>query len=43
MPSQLLSEWEQARESEEENKYLEIFKKIEEEFHLDGIQKVLWK
>ncbi len=43
MPSQLLGEWEQARESKEEKKYLEIFKKIEEEFHLDEIQKVLWK
>ncbi len=43
VPSQLLGEWEQARESKEEKKYPEIFKKIEEEFHLDEIQKVLWK
>ena len=43
VPSQLLGEWEQARESKEEKKYPEIFKKIEEEFHLDAIQKVLWK
>lgn len=43
VPSQLLKEWENARESKEENKYLQIFKKIETEFHLEGIQKILWK
>lgn len=43
VPSPLFREWEQARESKEENKYPQIFKKIEKEFHLDSIQKVLWK
>jgi hypothetical protein len=41
--SHLLSEWEQAQESKQEKHYAKIFEKIEKEFHLDNIQKVLWK
>jgi len=41
--SPLFKEWEQAQESKEEEVYINIFKKIEKEFNLEGIQKVLWK
>jgi hypothetical protein len=41
--SHLLSEWEQAQESKQEKHYAKIFEKIEKEFHLSNIQKVLWK
>jgi hypothetical protein len=41
--SPLLSEWEQAQESKQEKHFAKIFKKIEKEFHLDNIQKILWK
>ncbi len=41
--SPLFKEWEQAQESKEEEVYLNIFKRIEKEFNLEDIQKVLWK
>ena len=43
IPSPLFKEWEQAQESKEEKIYLTIFKKIEKEFDLENIQKILWK
>lgn len=41
--SLLFKEWEQAQESEKEDIYLEILKRIEKEYNLTDIQKVLWK
>lgn len=41
--SPLFKEWEQAQESKKEEVYLKIFKRIEKEFNLEDIQKVLWK
>jgi hypothetical protein len=41
--SPLLKEWEKAQEFKKEKGYLNIFKKIEKEFNLEDIQKVLWK
>jgi hypothetical protein len=43
IPSPLLREWEQAQESKEEESYPQIFKKIENEYNLVEIRKVLWK
>lgn len=43
IPSAVLREWEQAQESKKEESYLRILKKIENEFNLAEIRKVLWK
>lgn len=43
LSSPLLSDWEKAQESKEEHKYAQIFEEMEKEFHLNNIQKVLWK
>ncbi len=41
--SPLFKEWEQAQEAKEEEAYLNIFKKIEKEYNLQDMRKVLWK
>ncbi len=43
IPSSLLREWEQAQESKKEKSYPRIFKKIEKEYNLTEIRKILWK
>jgi hypothetical protein len=43
LPSQSLKEWEQIIQTKNEKDYVEILKKIAEEYHLDNIQKILWK
>lgn len=43
IPSPLLREWEKAQESKKEESYPHIFKKIENEYNLVDIRKVLWK
>ena len=43
IPSSLFREWEQAQESKKEESYPQIFKKIENEYNLVEIRKVLWK
>lgn len=43
IPSPLFHDWEQALEHREEGEYPQILEKIEKEYGLKGIQKVLWK
>jgi len=43
IPTQLLKEWEQAILTKTEKAYSRILKKMAEEYHMDNIQKILWK
>ena len=43
LTSPLLAEWQQVLENEDEKKYLELIKKIEKEYSLENIQKILYK
>jgi hypothetical protein len=43
IPSPLFHDWEQALEHRGEGEFPQILEKIEKEYNLDGIHKVLWK
>jgi len=43
IPSPLLASWEEAVKLKQEKNFPELLQKIEEEFNLSGIQKILWK
>ncbi len=43
IPTPLLKEWEQAILTKSEKAYSRILKKMAEEYHMDNIQKILWK
>ena len=43
IPSSFFKEWEQALESREEKKLPQILEKIEKEYNLQNIHKILWK